>query len=62
MNNRRPPRRVPAWERVEARLQAFVSDRARMALFLQLAYYVSTAVVVLGAVLAMLFYAGVWRP
>lgn len=53
---------MPAWERLEARLQAFVSDRARMARSLQVAYYVSTAVVVLGAALAVAYYLGVWRP
>lgn len=50
------------WERVETRLQALVSDPARMARAFQVASYVSTAVVVLGVVLALLIYAGVWTP
>lgn len=50
------------WDRVQDRLQAVVSDRARVARYFQLAYYVSTAVVVLGVVLALLIYAGVWTP
>lgn len=50
------------WDRVQDRLQAVVSDRARMARYFQLAYYVSTGVVVLGVVLALLIYAGVWTP
>ena len=50
------------WDRVQDRLQAVVSDRASMARDYQLAYYVSTAVVILGVVLALLIYSGVWTP
>lgn len=48
------------WERLEARLQALTQDRARLARWFQVAYYVSTAVVVLGVILGLLYYAGVW--
>lgn len=36
------------WERVEARLQDLVRDRARMARYMAVAWWVSTAFVVLG--------------
>lgn len=50
------------WDRVQDRLQAVVSDPARMARYFQIAYYVSTGVVVLGVILALLIYSGVWTP
>ena len=50
------------WERVERRLLALQADPARMARYFQVAYYVSTGVVVLGVVLALLIYSGVWAP
>lgn len=53
---------MASWDQVERRLQALVSDPARMARWFQVAYYVSTGVVVLGVVVALLVYAGVWAP
>lgn len=50
------------WDRLQDRLQAIVSDSARMARYFQIAYYVSTGVVVLGVVLALLIYSGKWSP
>ena len=54
--------RMGFWDRLQDRLQAVVSDPARMARYYQLAYYVSTAVVVLGVALALLIYSGAWTP
>lgn len=46
------------WERVEERLVAFRADRARMARAMLVAYWISTAVVVLGAVIILLTLTG----
>ena len=53
---------APFWERTEARLQALVADRRRVARLFVLAYWVGTAVVVLGVVIIILSLAGAWRP
>ena len=50
------------WERVETRLQALVRDRERMARYVRVAWYLSTAVTLVGVVVIFLVALGVWTP
>ncbi len=50
------------WPRLEHWLIELQQDRARFARYLQIAYWISTAFVLLGGVLALLIYAGWWAP
>lgn len=62
MNNRSLAHPMAFWERLETRLQALVTDRERFARVLQIAYWISMAVVLLGGIVAVLQLMGVWRP
>jgi hypothetical protein len=53
---------VAFWDRVERGVRNLQADPARMARYFQVAYYISTGTVVLGVVLALLIYSGVWAP
>lgn len=48
------------WERLEAWLQAFVADRARMARFMVVAWWISTAFIVIGVGVIFAVKLGVW--
>lgn len=50
------------WTRVEDWLLALQADRERAARYFLWAWYVSTAVVVLGVALMLAMVAGVWHP
>lgn len=50
------------WERLEDRIIALQKDRRRMMRLFLVAYWISLGMVVLGGVLIILNYAGVWRP
>ncbi|HEX2022691.1 MAG TPA: hypothetical protein VHH36_08250 [Candidatus Thermoplasmatota archaeon] len=49
-----------AWARLEAWLDALVKDRARLARWLLIGYWISTAFVVIGTVVALLVLTGRW--
>lgn len=48
------------WSRLETRLAALQRDRGRMARWVLVAYWISTAFAVLGFVLAFLILVGRW--
>lgn len=48
------------WARVEAWLLALRADRPRLARYIQIAYWISNAVVLLGVLIAFLYYSGRW--
>jgi hypothetical protein len=50
------------WARVEAWLQALMKDRARLARYMALAWWLSTAFVVLGVVVIFAVKLGWWDP
>lgn len=50
------------WSRVEAWLLELRADRPRLARYLQVAYWISNAVVVLGVIVAFLIHSGRWNP
>lgn len=50
------------WGRVESRVQALVADRERLARCFTIGYWISTGVVVVGAVVIVLSLWGGWRP
>lgn len=50
------------WTRVEAGLQRLVSDRVRMARWLRVGWWVSTAVTLVGVAVIFAVALGVWEP
>lgn len=50
------------WTRVEDWLLALQADRERASRYFLYAWYVSTAVVVLGFGIMLAIYTGAWRP
>ena len=50
------------WSGLEGRLVALQQDRPRMARYMQIAWYVSNAFLILGVVLIFLLATGRWRP
>lgn len=50
------------WRRLEDRLLALQADRPRLARYMQVAWFISNAVLVIGIVVIFLMAAGVWRP
>lgn len=50
------------WRRVEDWLLALQADRPRMARYVQIAYWISNAFLLLGAVLIILMATGKWAP
>lgn len=50
------------WSRLEAWLLALQADRPRMARYIQVAYWISNVVILLGFIFAFLIYSGVWTP
>lgn len=50
------------WRRVEDWLLDLQADRARAARYMLVAYWVSTAVVLLGVAIMILAMTGVWTP
>lgn len=50
------------WSRVEAWLLELRADRPRMARYIQVAYWISNAVVLLGILVAFLIHSGRWSP
>lgn len=60
MNGTRPAPAMTAWVRLEAWLQALVRDKQRLARYFLVAYWISMAFVLLGAVIILLYYMGRW--
>lgn len=50
------------WARVEAWLLALQADRARAARYVQVAWWISNAFLLVGIVVMFLIAFGVWRP
>lgn len=50
------------WERVEAWLQDLMQDKPRLARYLAVGYWLSTAFVLLGAVVILVVKLGWWDP
>ncbi|MFA5861001.1 MAG: hypothetical protein WDA16_04840 [Candidatus Thermoplasmatota archaeon] len=49
------------WARLEDRILALQADRARMARYFQVAYWVATAFMVFGIAATFLIWSGRWR-
>lgn len=50
------------WERLEAWLLDLQRDRARLARYLAVAYWLSLLMVLLGGIVIVLTLTGAWRP
>lgn len=50
------------FERLEGWLLALQDDRPRLARYVQVAWWISNAFLLLGAVLIILIYSGAWDP
>lgn len=50
------------WTRLEDWLLALQKDRVRSARYFQIAYWISIAFVLFGAVVILLVYSGAWTP
>ena len=51
-----------SWSRLEGWLVELQADRPRMARYMQIAWWISNAFLLLGALLIVLMAAGVWSP
>lgn len=50
------------WSRIEAWLLDLQADRPRLARYIQVAYWISNAVILVGIVVAFLVLTGTWSP